>query len=60
MKQDCYTFEYSTKTKKYKLIAYGAFSMASAIKRFHKNVRSTCLHAIWRNGLLVSDGFVKA
>lgn len=48
MKEDCYEFTYSTKTKKGKTIAYYAATHAAALRRFRKNVRyvgqfSVCL-----------------
>lgn len=50
MKRDYYVFNYSTKTRRFKVISYGAYSLAGAIRRFKKNVRRVGDFSVWKNG----------
>ena len=50
MNRNCYTFNYSTKTKSFKSISDMAFSFTGALCRFRKNVRFVDLFGVWRNG----------
>ncbi len=49
MKEDRYEFVYSTKTKARKTIVYYAATMASAVRRFRKNVRSVGPFGVYIN-----------
>ena len=50
MKRDIYVFNYSTKTKPFKVISYEGYSLAWAIRRFMKNVRYVGGFTVWKNG----------
>jgi len=50
VKRDYYVFNYSTKTRRFKVISYGAYSLAGAIRRFKKNVRRVGDFSVWKNG----------
>lgn len=50
MKRDYYVFNYSTKTKQFKAISYGAYSLVEAIRKFKKNVRYVGDFTIRKNG----------
>ena len=50
MKRDYYVFNYSTKTRQFKAISYGAYSLSEAIRRFKKNVRCVGDFSVWKNG----------
>ena len=50
MKQDFYVFNYSTRTRRFKAISYGAYSFLSALRRFKKNVRRAGDFSVWKNG----------
>ena len=53
MKKDYYVFNYSTKTRRFKVISYGAYSLAGAIRRFKKNVRYVGSFSVY----LICEGF---
>lgn len=50
MKREYYVFNYSTKTKQFKAISYGAYSFVEAIRKFKKNVRRVGNFTVWKNG----------
>lgn len=50
MKEDFYVFNYSTRTRRFKAISYGAYSLGEAIRRFKKNVRYVGDFSVWKNG----------